>query len=436
MAGFYGQFIDTVGMEYESTALTKEFVSERVMRAWINAMGNSARRIKVTRDASIEFVAEWVRTSSGPALISRHTDAIRLLKGAGQGNTKVLGFELCLEPMEISELEATLYPMMYTLRKFGDYTSRRASVHYHFGFANNLRLLKNLLAICLNVEPLLFRLGGMGGTFRGAANLAAYARPLMSSLAVPVHDVMSIRKNHISMQEFAAQHPTASPSELMALRKAWHVNTSQPRASTLNSRWVQIINPLAALEAKTIDDFWAAFGVDYPTGGTVKYHPARYHGCNFFAVAAHGTMEFRHFNQHMDPSLLTAIAKFLRGLVELSTVVSKADRQIFEILPPREEISMSDAVIIMQRLMHLMNEKELEALPSESEVSMLLDVIDQSHFEPLPETPVLCHIVQSTDFRIDAETANRGRLIPVSNILEPQHVDIHNLEHRKISIFD
>lgn len=418
--GFYGQFLDTVGMEYETTALPRDYVSEKVRRVWMMVMGDHADRINIVHDASIEFIADWVRTDTRLLSISQHTAAAKHLYGIGQGSSRIMGTELFTTPMELPEFEATIYPMIDVLKRFGDYTSKRASVHYHFGFANNLRLLKNLLRLCLQLDPVLYRLGGMGDTFRGNINYAAYARPLMNACAVPVTN-----NRKLSLTESLTLSHAQKAAKLQAMKN--------DDAGRINAQWVQIINPFAALDATSIEDFWAAFGVNYPSGGSIKYNPPRYSGCNFFAIASHGTMEFRHFNQSMNTPLLVAIPKFLRGVVELATVLNKHEIQSFEPIDCNNEVSMADATEIVYRLLSSCREKEIEHLPTDREVDLILETIENSHFEPLPETPVHTHI---KEYAIDAGTAIRGHLLPLEKVLNPEYVDIHNISEKIISIFD
>lgn len=404
---FFGQFLDTIGVEYESTSMTTDDIRDLLAKKLSPILGNFASNIRTTRDASTEFFAERIKSGQSYIRISTHTPLANKLSGMGSGNQEVMGFEVYTNPMEIPELERLLYPFMFMLQNAGDFTSQRAAVHFHVGFANNLRLLKNLLRISLMLDPVLYRLGGMGGTFRGAVNAAAYARPLLNSAVVAVGRRLSLSMTPQEAEEVINQQKTN------------------------RNKFVQIINPMAALEATNIADFWASFGVSY-TGDNHKYHPCRYSGTNFFAVSAHGTIEFRHFNQCMDAPLIIAIAKFLRSTVELSASLGKNEAHQFEIIDSNKEISVGDAEEVVRKLVSLSFSKEIDNIPTESEVALILDTIAKSHFVPLPELPVKTHI---RDFSVDHKLVEAGKLKYVEEFSEPKHVDIHNISGKEVSIF-
>lgn len=390
--GFFGAVIDTIGMEIEGIGLPQESVGDLVVAPLHARYGNLARQFSVTRDASTEFNASLVRTSAGVILVSNHTREMAETMSHMRLGGKRMGYELVTVPLTIQELERVVYPMMYYLVQAGDFLSDRAAIHFHVGFPNNLRMLQNFLRISLMLDPVLFRLGGMGGTFRGHINLAAYSRPLMNSTAV-------------------------------------NVTSRNPR-----QRYARITNPKFSLSAKTLEEFWAGFGVKYAVGGgSAKYHPCRYSGINFYSVPQHGTVEFRHFNQSHDAFLVVAIGKFLRGIAELSTLLSKSEVSGMEIVPSNDEISMSDASIILEKFYSMCQQKDIEHLPDDSEMEAILATLNNSHFESIPALPVLTHLRDNNN-TITLETALAGNLDFYEQVLPPQYCDIHNITYR--SIFD
>lgn len=408
---FYGMYLDSVGVEYESTSFSTGEIA-KILNSRLNPiLGKFAENINVTRDASTEFVAEVIKSSSNFLKVSRHTELADRLSGMNQGNGMTMGFELYTNPLEIPDLAKLIYPLMFTLQSAGDFTSSRASVHFHIGYVNNMRLLKNLLRVCLMMEPVLYRLGGMGGTFRGGHNLAAYARPLLNSA------VAFIGRKAVTLN--------TTPEELQQMMQEAESGKQK------KSKAVQVINASAALEADSIEKFWAAFGVNYK-GTNSKYHPCRYSGTNFFAINSHGTIEFRHFNQSMDASLIMAIAKFLRSTVELCTTLNKNESYQFDIVNSNDEISVGDSEEIIRRLVSMSYSKDIENIPSDNEISLILETIASSHFTPLPETPVKTH---SRDFLLDPTVVELGKLQAVAKYLEPQNVDIHNINGKIVSIF-
>lgn len=390
MAGFYGEFLDTVGIEYEGIGLDRETVGQCITR--MTRDYNQNTRVNVVHDASTEFNASYVRTNAGIVLVSNHTKEMSDILGRQIQGVRTMGYELVTYPLHVPELGKLLYPMVASLVNNGDFVSDRASTHFHIGFANNLVFLQSLLEISLMVDPVLYRLGGMGRTFRGRTNQCAYARPLLHSAAVNV--------------------VTRNPEK----------------------RYAKVINPLAALSAKTIEEFWASFGVEYKLGGgSSKYHPSRYGGINFFSVPQHGTIEFRHCNQTHDVFMIIAVAKLVRGFTELSTCITEKELEGLSVVPSHVEISMGDATEILRKLLGLCRSHKIKNLPDDYEMEAILQTIEKSHFEEISELPVLTHIRDNVN-TIPLELAQSGKLQFFREVLPPNAVDIHNIVYR--SIFD
>src|SRR5688572_9431088 len=181
---FDARFLDSVGLECESIYLQKETVQDRVGRS-ISPFFPNRRVLNVTRDASSEIKVDYLRIGSKLLQVSCHTKAMEIIKGMGR-DPRTIGYEFFTSPLSIPDMEKFIYPAMFTLVQLGDSVTERAASHIHVGFAHNLRLLKRLLRICLAIDPVLFRLGGMGGVHRGWKNHAAYARPLLHPVAVQV----------------------------------------------------------------------------------------------------------------------------------------------------------------------------------------------------------------------------------------------------------
>lgn len=460
------KFLESVGMEKEGTVLTKEFVGEKLPRLLMPYFPNK-RVVNITRDASTEFVAEVIRINRSRNLsVSTHTLLAQHLNGMGRGNTKVYGYELYTNPLSISEMERLMFPMIYGLIGMGDSVSERAAVHFHVGFGQNLRLMKRLLKLCLAIDPILFRLGGMGGVFRGYSNQAAYARPLLTPVAVGIsRDSSSIPSNRTptfltptdeefpseedEIQDFLNEEVDEEEPQSLdeireiiserrrqrsvnaARRRIREVETDAREFSSNMGRYALIINPAQALGATDIETFWACFGVH--AANIQKAHPTRYTGCNFYSILAHGTMEFRHFNDSLNPHLLLSIAKFLRAVVDLSTQASKEDIMSFDILSPTQEVSMSDAVDVIARIMNLFRKNDIQDIPSEFEMEIILDTLENSRFIALPEIPPLCHV---EGFYLSESQVKLGNLYMVDKVIPPNHTDIHNIQGRIVSLFD
>jgi len=452
------KFLDSVGMEKEGILLNKELMPDRLFPVLKNLFPNKSV-INITRDASTEFIADLLRIGPSRSLyVSSHTKASRNINGIGRGNSTVFGYELYTNPLSIEEMEKLVFPLIYTLVEMGDSVSKRAAVHFHVGFAQNLRLMKRLLKICLALDPVLFRLGGMGGTFRGYCNNAAYARPLLAPLAVKLvqdsgtvpssltftnrtfRDTANAARNFARELERNAtgtsswEEPDEDSEEFdEEIREEQEIDSS-PRINVynqLNFDYSLIINAEQALGAADIETFWASFGVS--SRNIRKTHPSRYTGCNFYSILAHGTMEFRHFNDSLNPILLISIAKFLRAVVDVSTQASKEDILSFSVYSPTEEISMADADEVMSRIVYLFHKNDIQNAPNRFEVNTLMETLEQSTFKPLSEIHPICHI---NDFALVESLRKRGNLKVVDVVSEPEHIDIHNIDRKFFSLFD
>ncbi len=417
MAGFYGQYLDTIGIEFEGVGLEKNRMTDYFMELYPDLLGD--RKLQFVHDASTEFFGEYLRGNSALMVFSTHTKAAKKIRQLNTGNRVTMGYELVTQPMTMAEMESVVHRTISALNNMGEFTTERTATHFHIGFANSLKLLKNLLRVCLMLDPVLYRLGGMGGTFRGRSNLSAYARPLLHSVCTP-----------ISMRKPPSQNIAQLMQNLQQSAPSWTAPTpSVPEISKkdgmISGNFAQIINPISALEATSIEQFWACFGVDYPRGGEIKYHPVRYTGCNFFSIPAHGTFEFRHFNQSLNSILIVAIAKLLRGIVEMSTKLNSREILQFETIDTLEQISTGDALDVISTIISMCREKEVENLPTENEMSLIQDTLIASSVESIPEMPVLTHI---PDFSVPSYTVALGNLQEHSLAFMPNHVDIHTIK--------
>lgn len=429
MAGFKGQFLSTIGLEHESIAMDTETVGNLLSSKLPKLVGDAWRNVCVTNDASIQFKAEPVKIGSKYYKINTHTSAYRNLPGAGHSGKILMGFELYTLPLEIPDFSRLIPPLFSVLIEAGDFTSHRASTHFHTGFANNLLALQNFVRIALELEPTFYRLGGMGGTHRGYTNQYNYCRPLMNAAAVPVGP----RKSR-SIGEIPPTKVPRTMEELLGITEARMQDKLQ--VSTMShTRWVKVANPIAALDAETIQEFWASFGIDYV--GTIqwKYHPVRYSGWNLFAIPKHGTIEARHCNQSLDAFLVIAVGKLCRAIAEMATKLNRREGRQFDAKNPFVEIDSASAIADIEKVISICQVKDVEDLPTPRELSIIYETIEKSHVEPLPAFPVKAHI---RDYHVDAYLAALGKLEDVENPAEPNHVDIHTIvdKHLNQSLFD
>jgi hypothetical protein len=401
------QDLTSVGIEVEGTGLSRDSLS--LAFTTDNLFPHFSRLpFEVSRDASVEFVGGYVlpRTGNKHVLLSSHTSGYK--RFITNARKVVMGYELISYPMEIDDIPHMIYPLTMKLASLGEFVSRRASIHFHVGFPHNLRLMKNLLAVSLYIDPVLFRLGGAGGVFRGNVNNCTYSRPLMNSCVV-------------SLRARREDSPRGD------------ADVEEDTSEEVCGNFIQIINPQNALHASSIDEFWASFGVDTQTPFP-KYHPSRYCGINFYSILAHRTIEFRHMNQSLDALLICTMAKFLREIVDMSTLLTKQDVMELPITPSDGEISVEDASQIIHHVHELAIAKEVENTITSFELGILLDTIAKSSFTPIPKIPMRTHIA---DFVISPRVITLGKLNTFGKAILSTYMDIHNIEKedRLFSIF-
>jgi len=427
---FEFQALTSVGIELEGTGMTRNSLMDFFMgnsdvgRVFKHFRGKLP--FDINRDASTEFMASSFKPRNFPysLLVSNHTEEFdKYLGGSVPKGGVTMGYEIISRPLEIKDFPYMIYPLTMKLCSLGEFISSRASTHYHIGFPHNLKMMKNLLAFSLYIDPVLFRLGGAGGVFRGHFNNSAYARPLLNSAAVEI----GTKRSASDVAEEIARAGIKSLTEIT-------MEDVQEYLKKFPGSFYQIINPLNALMADDISTFWASFGVSSGRDGTLpKYHPCRYSGINFFSILMHGTIEFRHMNQTLDPNLIFYTAKFLRAAVEMCSLLGKNDTSLFSPTPSNQEISIEDAVGIMETVRGLCIQKEIDDIPSEREFSYLLQTIENSKVMPIPEIPVRTHIA---DFKLTKEIVKVGNLQKCDKIMDEEHIDIHNIANRKLSIFN
>lgn len=410
---YQSRFLETIGIEIESEIIDRQSITNATVLRF--GKGETKLPFQISRDASTESVLDYITfTNNQKKYLQINTHNSLYKKYMRPSNTSTGGYELILNPMTLQQLQPVLYKMENALQDVGDSVTDRSAIHFHIGFAHNLRYMKKLLAVCLKLDPLFYRLGGFGRTFRGYSNLAAYARPLLNSAAVPltgpVRETGGFAPPRVAEWDDDEEHHDEFEEE------------EEREMARRNTGYVQAINPLGALTAKTTDGFWSNFSVHPSITGMPKYHPSRYVGCNFYAILAHGTMEFRHFNQVIDAELIFTTAKFLRAVVDMSVELKKPELVWFNPMPPEKEIGMDDVAEIMWNLRRLFAEHDIVDSPTEGEIDYLTNVIESSHFVEIPQIPVLTH---NREFYLPENLAIG--LKKVANPLKPSHVDIHTI---------
>lgn len=262
--------INTIGVEIEGVANTVHKVE-----GLLSGLGKYISAI--TRDASVESRAYPIGNAS--TMYMGH----RLLAETSRmrGGDMILGSEIVTKPLIIEDMRRAIPMIMGKLNSGGEVFSNRSSFHVHVGYPKDLLFLKSCLSLGRYVEPLLFKIAGMGRPYRGQINQSAFARPLDLPPAVKV-----LRRTDDSEQEDDEDFYCVSL-----------------RTEDLG-------------KATTAQEFWSCFGLD-PRDNRPRYHPARYFGLNLYSISLRGTIEFRFFNYCEESSSMLSVISLCQNLAEL-----------------------------------------------------------------------------------------------------------------------
>lgn len=231
--------LSTIGTEFEGVSATASEIQDRIPREVKSGI------YEVTRDASVESSMVKVGRTSKFFLGSKKLSGCRSLRNS---DTTTTGFEIVTRPLEREDMRKVSAGVLEAMKRAGEVFSPRSSIHFHVGFPKGYSFLKPTLSMMLAMEPLFFRIAGMGNKYRGAINKSAYARPLEMPPVIPIED-----------GTFAA------------------------------------LSPIKGLEADDQFSFWKNYGILHG-GNTNRYHPARYFAANLYSIKLRGTLEFRYFN--------------------------------------------------------------------------------------------------------------------------------------------
>lgn len=379
--GQRGQILDTIGIEFESLGLTQKDVKQ--------ILGNLPAPIngtfRVHRDGSSEMHT-YTAIFSGlrrprEIKINSHTNAAEVLFG-NAGARETSGYELISIPMDKDVMDISVRHILPRLEASGDFLSNRCATHIHIGMGKSLFMLRNLLALGLWVDELLFSISGMGDSFRGRSNNAIYARPL--------------------------------------------INGPYFRSG---GRFYQTLNWKKALDARNLSQFFSCYGIRL-TGELPKYHPARYFSTNLYSVLLHETIEFRHFNQTFNAPLVIATASLCQMIAEIGI---KGKFEVLRKLEPGNPFIAQPPSYYIDKLDKLMKLGEFfgcEYSPDRQQLKLLSEVISNYEGIGIEDIEVLTHI---KDVNISEETIEDGQLQKSKSVPIPDgHIDIHNIDKASI----
>lgn len=373
-----GQVLDTIGIELESLALSRERVA-RILSAIPQGLGMN---FAVHRDGSSEINAYHLGGNNN-ILVNVHTKAAESLF-EGRNPRTTLGYELISIPMDIETVELSLKTVMPALKSNGDFVSERCATHIHVGGMKNLGFLKRELKLALWFDEVFYSLAHMDGKkFRGYSNNAIYARPLLNGPYFKYD-----RNNY------------------------------------------QILNWEKALDAHDLWEFFMAYGLDIERGELPKYHPGRYFSINLYSVPRIGTVEFRHFNQTFNPNITTAVSKLCQIFVEIGIKSRAAD---LDKLTPGNPFVLHSHSYYMNKLfkfLDLANSLDAEYSLTEYDIKQLQNVMYNYKGIGIEDTEVYTHC---RDFNVPDDAIKIGELKKSTHKpISAGNTDIHNIKYSSI----
>lgn len=380
-------FLDTVGLEIEGGGLEQGAVGGIINKSlpdWRNSL-------EVERDASVESV---LRQFTPTISIYNHDTLSKKCYGEYDDNT-VMGYEIKTKPLEFPDAEVVMFKLLNALRMNGEIISPRASTHIHVGYAESFQLLQSAFAIGLWIEPLMYKIAGMGNLFRGHINNSIYCRPLELSVGVKGADGSNY----------------------------------------------SLLDTISVFESKSTIDFWKHYAIwgAKKLGGINRYHPARYFGCNLLSIPLHGTLEFRYFNSCLDSAWVLSVTRFCQAITELTTKVSsnwvialqrnlKGDKRK-SILDRWEN---TDYHNLLDKIEWALDKHDVSYNTSNVQRECLRSIIESS------KTPKFSTVLPRTHiqkFVLTADDLDTGYHRLVKDIEDSGYLDIHNVSEHNFSVF-
>lgn len=354
----------TLGIEFESVIATRDSMLANLSKIDKRLIST------VTRDASVESVARFVGERSSLFLGNSSIRGMMLTN-----DVKVMGYEIVTLPLELTAMRRVITQTINTQIRMGEIFSERSSIHIHTGFPCGLIFLKVAVAMGLKVEPLLYKIAGMGNSFRGIANGSAYCRPL----ALP------------------------------------------PAIRLSNSPEFAVLNPTKAIDANGEEKFWGYFGIT--PRDRDRYIPLRYIGMNVYSTLLRGTMEYRFFN-------FTGVGKYVEsvaGLVQfISDLIIRLPVSVVKNIPGLsifKHNSNQDYNDLLNELIRLGEYYRSELPIADRDLEVIRELIDITPQPVFENKVILSHIRQHS---IHKQTAIDFDLDMVDRADEPGIIDIHN----------
>lgn len=356
---------NTIGLEFESVVASREDVTREM-----NKLCKHVPIKSVTRDASVE--SNVAKIGDGSFIFLGNT---ALMNKMSKHPKLVTGYEIVTHPMEINEMRKAIQKIVNMQARMGELFSGRSSTHVHLGFPRGFIFLKSAVSLGLKVEPLFYKIAGMGNKFRGLENSSAYCRPLALPPVVRLND-----------------------TSLLA-----------------------VLDPKAAVDAEDERQFWGKFGI--LQGDTERYNPLRYMGVNVFSSVLRGTIEFRFFNfcnvsKHVEA--ITGLSQFIADL--MIRLPMKDSRDLFQIDIFKEN-SNHDYHDLLRELVSMGDYYNSELPMSNRDMDGISELIESTPQPVFVKKPILSHIQNG---RIGIDHAKDFGLQIIEKADPPGIVDIHN----------
>lgn len=327
---------------------------------------------QATRDASCEFPGHLTR---GKKLI---------LSRVEKSSKTTLGSEFVSVPMNIEQFKTSVRNMTMVLRSMGEsHRSRRSSIHIHIECIPHLQTMKNALNLFESVEPLFYRLGGMGYDFRGIYNNSIYCRPVTNPFGPPV-----------VLAEDGAMYQLFCPEDLK--------------------------------NADSIEKFWYIMGINPER--IERYHPARYFGLNLFSLILHGTMEYRFFNKTLSHQSINAVAALCQATTELMIRSKDLGSPVsFSKEDDMGRLSFLQSLIERTNKDHFLRDRDIVALET---------IITTTECYSIQEKYTKSHLFEKWNLQAGFLRSYKRRRVQKEEVIDSGFIDIHNIGSKNFDFLE
>jgi len=361
----------TLGMEFESVIQTREALMEKLP---FSISSDSSPIKTITRDASVESTCYRLNDKSslflGNMFIRNH-----LRRKSGES---VMGYEIVTRPLSMDKMRTTIRQILDTQVKNGEIFSARSSIHVHTGFPYGFIFLKTAIALGLAVEPLLFKIAGMGRPYRGETNNSNYARALNLPPAIKLHD-----------------------SERFA-----------------------VINPELSLEKGFPEGFWNCFGVG--SSERERYVPLRYMAINIYSTLLRGTLEFRFFNFSTISRYVESVASLSQFLAELMIKISVKKARDLRGISIFDKNPDGVYLKLLEELLNLGKYYDCDLMPCKRDIHSIQELIEKTPQPVFKNKPIQSHV---NAVRLTEDHARKVGLEIIDKAEDPGIIDIHNFSN-------